>query len=151
MKGKKKDIEFITKFISKSVIQGLDTPELMVNKAKKMVAKIDEQIIRAEKKKELRAKLLDVISNFEKAEIKSKLEDEKLFSFLKIQDRKNAEIICNSAENGIKINNLKCQCNESDLCFLIKQMIELKIISKVGDCLVRGDAFKEFDDYTGKR
>lgn len=146
MKGKKTDSEFIADFISQSIMQGCDTPDLIVENAKKQIAVIDEQIKKVEAQKIVRSKLLDVITNFDKLGKSNKLEEAKILPFYKIQNLQICKFICDKLKNkSLHLKDIvSSHWSESDMIFCVKQMIECKIINKVGDSLVRAEKFEEY-------
>lgn len=60
MKGKKRDSEYISLFISESIKLGFSTPSEILNRAEVLINSIDEQIKEIENSKKIRSKLLDV-------------------------------------------------------------------------------------------
>lgn len=146
MRGKKTDSEFISEFISQSIQQGMDTPELIVQNAKNMISSIDEQIKKIEEQKVVRSKLLDVINNFEKNNKQTKVEEAKVLSFFKIQNPHICKYICNRLKKtGLTINEIyHTDFSELDMVFCIKQLIEFKVITRMGDSLLRGEKFDEY-------
>jgi len=146
MRGKKADPEFLSEFISQCVSTGADTPDLIVKYAKNIIIGIDEEIKRVEQKKVYRSKVLDVISSFEKPVKDSKIEEAKILSYFKIQNPHICKFICHKLKTcGLALKELnKTEWSELDLIFCIKQLIEFKVIIKVGDSLLRGEKFDEY-------
>lgn len=145
MRGKKIDNEFLGEFIQECVQLGIDSPEEMVQKAKLQIAAIDEAIREVELKKVKRSKLLDVITSFEKETKSNKVEEAKMLPFFKLS---HPNICKRISEYLMKIPvNVKVLTNnelELDVLFSIKQMIECKIISKVGEHIVRGEMYEDY-------
>lgn len=146
MKGKKKDVLFISEFIADCVVAGKDTPQDIVRHAKNLIANCDEEIKRVESLRIKRSKLLDVIETFESTSKNHKPEEVKILSFIKIQNAKICGWICRSlADKAVKIDDLFCaEISKQDIIFAIKQLLEYKIISKVGDSFIRGELFEEY-------
>lgn len=145
MKGKKVDTEFLSNFIAKCVQQGIYSPEEMVNSAKTKISNIDDKIKEAESLKLIRSKLLDVIYTFEKP-IKNRKEEARILCFFDIKNQHICKFICDSLKNkSTNINDLKHPSYASpDVVFCIKQLLEYKVISRVGDCVLRGESFDEY-------
>lgn len=144
MKGKKTDPAFVAKFISECAQEGRDTPNKIVDRARQMIAGIDEEIRAIESKKLLRSKLLDVIVTFEKPN-KDKTEDAKLLSFFKVENPEICRKICKhlltiSSDTTYMITGIK----DPEVLFGIKQLIEAKVIARVDYHLVRGERFDEY-------
>lgn len=144
MRGKKKDSEFLSDFIVQCVNSGKNSPEDIVVEAKARINQIDMKIQEVERLKVSRSKLLDVIESFEKEEKVSASYEAKILSLFNIQ----YPIICKRICDHLKTSNILIkEINEfptQDIVFCVKQLLELKIISKIGDCLLRGEMF---DDY----
>lgn len=145
MRGKKADPEFLSNFITKCIGINKTSQEEIVQTAKQEINIIDQKIIEVEKLKLLRSKLLDVISVFEKTEITHK-EEAKILSFFRLQHPKICKYICDLLKKeSIKIDRVYInEFPKSDIMFCVKQLQEYKVISKVGDYLIRG---YKFDDY----
>lgn len=149
MRGKKKDSEFLSNFITDCVRNHKDCPDDIVAEAKARVARIDQQIQEVEKQKIIRSKLLDVICTFEQPTKSSHIEEIKALSFFKIQ----YPAICNRICDLLKQNNVSIDwiCDEfspkQDVIFCIKQLLEFKIVSKTGGCLLRGELFDEYSEF----
>ncbi len=146
MRGKKKDTEFLGKFITECVELNKISTDEIVTEAKSRVVQIDRQIEEIEKQKQIRSKLLDVISAFEQPIKNSSSEEIRLLSFFKIQH----PAICKGVCDRLKEKNCSAEriCNSfmprQDAIFSIKQLLEMKIITKTGDCLMRGENFDEY-------
>lgn len=145
MRGKKADPEFLSNFITKCIGLNKTSQEEIVQVAKQEINIIDQKIIEVEKMKLLRSKLLDVVSVFEKKETTHK-EEAKILSFFRIQHPKICKYIC----DFLKKESIKIDClyinefSKSDIMFCIKQLQEYKVISKVGEYLIRGDKFNDY-------
>lgn len=146
MKGKKVDNQFVSNFISSCIKNGIESQDEIITHAKALVKDIDAEIKKVEEQKVLRSKLLDVISTFERSSKSSNIEEIKILSFYKIQNPHICQYICEKLKNRVvKIESLKNkQISVEDMMFCIKQLTEHKVISKIEDQLLRGDAF---DDY----
>jgi hypothetical protein len=146
MRGRKSDAEFISEFIAECIRSGRDTPGEIIQQARQDINHIDDEIRRVESLKQKRAKLLDVISTFEKSVKPSKSEEARVLSFFKIQQPRICKFICDRMKtNVISVDDLtKLKYPASDVLFCIKQLLEQRIISKSGVHLLRGEMF---DDY----
>jgi hypothetical protein len=145
MRGRKTDSDFISNFISESVQLGHDTPEKIVERARREIQEIDEEIKRVEQKKIARSKILDVISTLDRNVKASKSEEARILSFFKIQNPTICKFICGRVNIGVTaIEDLGQKYPVSDIMFCIKQLLEHKIVAKSGSYLLRGEAF---DDY----
>jgi hypothetical protein len=145
MRGRRSDYDYISQFIADCVQLGNDTPEKIVELARQKIQEIDEEIKKAEQKKIERAKILDVISTFDRSAKATKSEEARILSFFKIQHQEICKFICDNIRPGVvDIDNLSGKHSISDLMFCIKQLIEHKVIVKSGSHLLRGDAFEEY-------
>ncbi len=145
MRGKKADPEFLSNFINKCIGLNKTSQEDIVKTAQQQINDIDSKIIEVEKLKVIRSKLLDVINVFEK-EVPSHKEEAKILSFFNIQHPQICKYICTFLKKGSTRMDVLyvTEFSKSDIMFCIKQLQEHKVISKVGDHLIRGD---KFDDY----
>jgi hypothetical protein len=146
MRGKKTDTEFVSNFIEESINNGLTTPEDFLNRAKSMISSIDEEIKRVEKQKIVRSKLLDVIATFEAPNKVKKQEDAKILSFYQIEYPQVCRAICRALQKGtLTIDQImedkELSANSSNVVFCLKQLMEHKVISKVGNHFLRSDKF----------
>lgn len=146
MKGKKSDPFFISQFIQESVQAGAETPEQIINRAKKIVNQIDVDIKNIEIEKIKRSKLLDVIASFEKP-IKDKTEDAKTLDFFKLRDPGRCKEICDLLKEHLSLPILSWTSFGSDIVqynFCIKQLLEADIIARIDDKLICGERFNEY-------
>lgn len=143
MRGKKVDTEFLSDFIQGCVSAGIDSTDGFVEKAKKDIETIDSQIKAMEKKKILRCKLLGVISSFEKTSKPSKCDEAKILTFFKLSHPDICENICKVIDHKGIFSDIVVG-NRLDTAFSIKQLLEHKILHKVGNNFVAG---LEFDSY----
>lgn len=146
MRGKKTDPIFVSQFIQESVQAGLETPEEIIERAKKIVEEIDEEIKAIETKKIKRSKLMDVIASFERP-VKDKTEDAKILEFFKLRDPQRCKEICDSLKEHLSLPALSWASFDSDAAsynYCIKQLLEVKIIMRVSDKLMRGERFDEY-------
>lgn len=145
MRGRKKDPEFLSNFISSCVSIGKSSSEEIVNQAKEEVNLIDEKIKEVEILKIRRSKLLDIISTFDVLEKDYKQEKE-ILSFFNISNINVCKFICDNIKKSvIKIEDLYNHGYDNhDILFCIKQLLEHKIISKSGNLLLRGENFQEY-------
>jgi hypothetical protein len=146
MKGKKTDPAFVARFISECAQEGVDTPDEIVNRAKRLIEDIDIEIKAIETKKLLRSKLLDVIVTFEKPS-KDKTEDSRLLSFFKLRDPERCREVCDLIKMHESIPVLSWAAfadGAAQFNFCIKQLLEAKIITRAKDQLIRGERFDEY-------
>lgn len=147
MRGKKTDPIFISEFITEAVKRGIETPDEIVKDAKNKIEQIDQEIKAIEGKKILRSKLLDVVLAFENPS-SNKSEDAKLLPFFKIQYPQTCKNICELLKYETKslpvrsLASVGFDAAEHNYC--IKQMLEAKIIARVGDGLIKGECFDEY-------
>lgn len=145
MKGKKIDTQFLSQFIAQCIDNDLVNQEDIVRKARLEISGIDDQIKKVEKLKIVRSKLLDVISVFDKQKTSHK-EEIKILSFFQMQNPDVCQNICHQLQDeNLKIEDLYLgQYPVADIIFCVKQLIEHKIIAKVGNVLVKSDLFSEY-------
>lgn len=148
MRGKKSDSAFVTVYIQESVLAGCNNPITIADRAKKRIQEIDEQIRKVEELKLERSKLLDVVFSFEKVE-KNKTGEARVLSFFKLNYPDICKFLCQIIQNGpIDIGSNFQSLGSGDpnphMKFSIKQMIECRILSRVGDTVIRGDRFDEY-------
>jgi len=145
MRGKKVDTQFLTDFIGHCVSHELVTPEEMVGAAQTEIDSIDAQIREVERLKVRRGKLLDVIATFQKP-TKNTKQEARILSFFQIQNPHICKYICNSIKS--KPQNRDClnnsQYSPHDINFCIKQLLEQRVIAKVGESFLRGEMFDEY-------
>jgi hypothetical protein len=146
MKGKKVDTEFLSLFIEKCVQQEYLTPEEIVIQAQQEIEQINIKIIESEHLRVRRSKLLDVISTFQRPIKISKIEEAKLIPFFQFQHPDICKFICDLLKFSpcTKEQLSHKQYLPYDLNFCIKQLLEHKVITKIGDSFLRGDAFEEY-------
>jgi hypothetical protein len=148
MRGKKSDPEFVSRFIQDAVRDGVETSSAIVDRAKKMMEQIDEEIRIIENKKVVRSKLLDVIASFE-VPVKDKTEDAKLLPFFDLKYPMICKEICDELYEAKAIPILSWMVGWkyeriAELNFCIKQLIEAKIITRIGDQMLFGERFEEY-------
>ena len=145
MRGKKVDTEFLSGFITKCIVRSKTTQEEIVEAAKNEIAAIDAKIIEVEKLKVIRSKLLDVVSTFEKPTI-SRREEAKVLPFFRFQHPRVCKFICDALKKEtVKIDYLhRSEFPVADIVFCIKQLLDHKVIAKMGEYLIRGDKFDEY-------
>jgi hypothetical protein len=146
MRGRKVDTEFLTNFITACVEAGKFSSEDILKEAQNKIEKIDTQIKEVEKLKAIRSKLLDVVLTFDKTPKEIQSEDSKILTFFKIQHPHICKFICDSVkDSAAKIESLYNNThNKTDILFCIKQLVEHKVISKVGEVLLRGELYSEY-------
>lgn len=148
MKGKKIDSLFVNKYIEDCLSQNIFTAEDIVNSAAKKISDIDQKIKEVENLKKIRPKLLDVISTFNEKNKKTTNNeiDYKLLKLFRISDHNIGSFICNKIKQSpIEMDQLKIKSEDfTNVCFVIKQLIESKVISKRATYLLRGDMFEHY-------
>ena len=146
MKGRKKDTEFVSRFISQCVQQGLNTPTEIVQAAKNKLTEIDFLILEANQAKQKRPQLLDVIASFETKK-KDQVEDKSILSFYRLQYQNASQYWANFIqENGI-ISTHYIKEMSNDEKFAIKQMLAQDILTQAGGELVAGGKFAEYLEF----
>lgn len=146
MKGKKSDTQFISDFITRSVVSGFDSPDKIIEYAKILINNIDKEIKEIDQKKLTRSKLLDVIASFEKPVKPTKVIEAKILSFFQIQKPKICKYICNILKDNVVSTEdiMSKSFPKEDIIFCIKQLLEQKIIAKIDNQLLRGAAFEDY-------
>lgn len=142
MRGKKSDPVFVATYIQESAALGYETPDQIVNRAKKDIECIDMQIKEAERLKGVRSKILDVVATFEKKD-NDKSEESKLLPFFKLEHPEICKHLCSLVKKQPFSTNTSGVINY-DIMFSIKQLIECKVLARVGDQIIRGDRFDEY-------
>jgi hypothetical protein len=141
MRGRKIDNDFLSEFISKCVANNKNSSDDILNEALRKISYIDNKIKEIEKLKVKRGKLLDVIYAFEKATDSQK--ESKIASLFDVSDYNICKFICNNLKNEpINMNDSKFQ--KQDILFAIKQLLKLKVISKIDDVIVKGEMFNNY-------
>lgn len=146
MKGKKRDVEFLSQFISECIQKDISSSEGILQAAELKIQKIDQQLKEISKKKILRSKLLDVVEAFQatkKPLLQKEMQDLLFYQMnylglcydicCKLQTHNNAhlkEILPNEMPNKH--------------LFALKQLLENKIIVRVGEEFIRGEIFDDF-------
>jgi hypothetical protein len=152
MRGKKKDSEFLSIFIQECIVDGIDTPDRIVETAKKLIEKIDDQIKAVEQARVMRSKLLDVVAAFETPTKTHRPEEIRALSFLKIKNPKVCHYICKCLKTGALSPDLLFDSNahpQADLIFGAKQLMEHKVIARAGENFVRGEQFNDYLKFIG--
>lgn len=148
MRGKKSDQAFVAEFIAEAIKNGIETPDEIIRDAKKKIKQIDEEIKAVEAKKIVRSKLLDVILTFEK-QIKNTSESANLLPFFRLEYPRMCKFICdivkkNPIDIGEKFQALGSGENDPTMRFSIKQLLECKVLSRLGNQVSRGERFDEY-------
>lgn len=146
MKGKKIDPLFVAEYIEQCIGQKCLSPEEIIRCAEKEIVQIDEEIRAVERRKIRRSKLLDVVATFRKPEKLSKSGEVKLIFFHQIQHPEICQKICGmlKVQPVEKKQLLSIPTPPDDLNFCLKQLLEHKVISKIGDTFLRGQSFDEY-------
>lgn len=143
MRGKKTDPAFVSSFIQECVQNGFETPEQITKQAKHLINQIDADIQEVEKKKIKRSKLLDVIASFEEAK-RDKSEDAKLLPFFELKYPEACQHLCGLLKKLSSVSTNLSGEVPLDVRFSIKQLIEAKVIDRIGEQLVQGERFEEY-------
>ena len=147
MKGRRKDPEFLSQFISDCVQDGKCSPNEMLDTANDELSKISRLILEAEQLKIRRAKLLEVISHFQKDNIQiDRTQEIKQAKLLQISYPEIAIAICVKL---IKSGHTREQLSDSkfddqNINFCIKQLIQHQVINRSGDLFIHGEQFQFF-------
>ena len=149
LKGKKIDSEFVTGFIDDCINNDRCSTEQIVSLAKSQISDIDLKIKEVDSLKLLRSKLLDVVLTFEPKQSDHNTKDYKILQLFNIKNKNASRFICNELKLGpIELDSLKDimvhTFPDNEINFCIKQLIELKIVSKVGKHLLQGDMYKDY-------
>lgn len=83
--------------------------------------------------------MLGVVESLQNSEKINKQNQSKLLPFFRISRPDICKNICEGLKTGVVYLN-----DDLDVIFCIKQMIELKIVAKIGDHLVRGSMFDNY-------
>jgi len=148
MRGKKSDPIFVSEFIRQSVLLGYESQEDIAGRARQRIQEIEDQIRKVEELRLERSKLLDVVAALDRPKV-DKSEDAKLLPFFKLEYPNKCQFVCNIVktqpiEVGEKGQVLGCGDPDPPMKFAIKQLIECKVLARVGNHVIRGD---RFDDY----
>lgn len=148
MRGKKSDQAFVSEFISEAIQNGIETPEEIVKDAKKKIEKIDEEIRAIESKKILRSKLVDVVLTFEK-KAKETSANASLLPFFKLDYPLYCKMLCEIVKKGPmaiseRFQPLGSGDPDPNMKHSVKQLLECKVFSRVGNQIMRGDRFNEY-------
>ena len=146
MRGRKIDSEFLSQFITDCISDNKTSTDDIINCAKIQIDSIDKKIKEVESLRLKRSKLLDVVLTFEKTDNSRKIHESKVLSFFKIHNTHVCKFICDDMkESAIRLESLYNRgYSVQDIVFCVKQLIEHKVISKVGDYLLRGELFQEY-------
>jgi len=146
MKGKKIDTEFLISFIENCISKNIVTTDEILAEAKSQIANIDKKIIEAEKLKNTRSKILDVISTFDTEKNINKTNDAKILPLFKIPNPNICKFICDKIKNGpLKVGVvLSDKHSNQDIMFSIKQLLETKVLIRTGDLLSRGEMYSNY-------
>ncbi len=135
MRGKKKDIDFISQFISNCANSGIFSSDDILNVAKQELNKLNTQIIEAENLKITRSKILDLIELFDK---KENINNIHLLSKIDL-----CRFIVKSINLNYKELNYK-NYSQQEINFYIKQLIKNQVIIKSGSSFIPGKKYSEF-------
>jgi len=139
MKGKKKDPEFLSKFIEECISMNKNSSKEILDEAKLRIQNIDNRIIETEKLKLQRSKLFDVIDVFDIPS--KKISDEvNILPFFKIKNISICKKICDKLMAApLSINH-----KDHDFIFCLKQLLELDIVEKNKNLITKGPKFDEY-------
>lgn len=144
MKGRKKDAEFVSQFISRCVQEGRQTAAEIVQAAKDRLASIDRVILGAEKVKKERPQLLDVIASFE-TDRKDHSSDKSVLSFYRLKHPNDCRFLARSISAGGFIPDYLTVNMSNEEKFATKQMLEQDIIKRNENSdLVASSRFEEY-------
>lgn len=147
MKGKKIDSEFVTTFIENCVNNNIFSTDQILQSAKSQINDIDAKIKEVESLKKTRSKLLDVVLTFEQKEsTQPRIQDSKILKLFNIKDKNISKIICDKLKLGpFEISTLtSINYPINDVNFCIKQLLEYKIISKLGKHILCGSMYQDY-------
>lgn len=146
MKGKRTDFMFVASFIEKCVSNNLVSTNEIINYAKSEINLIDNKIKEVEELKKTRSKLLDVIFTFENKISLPKIQDYKVLQLFNLKNKNVCKLICDQIRNGpLEIGLLIFdQYDQTDINYCIKQLIDYKIISKVGNHILQGNMYNAY-------
>jgi hypothetical protein len=146
MRGRKIDSDFLSQFISECVSKNISSTEDIVRYAKSQIDTIDSKIREAETLKRVRGNLIDAVSVFEKQDNSKKNAESKILPLFKIQNQHICKLICdNIKDSAISMDSLYNKgYSVEDIIFCVKQLLWHKVISKVGNYLLRGELFGEY-------
>jgi hypothetical protein len=150
MRGKKIDTEFLSNFIQESVELGFESTEQIATRAKDIIRNIDDEIKRIELKKIKRSKLLGVIASFDEGTKPSKAVEAKVLPFYKLSCPNICKHLCNEIKKQgfLDADIIAAEwVVDLNIPYSVKQMIEQKILSKVGKHIIPGSAFKDYTSY----
>lgn len=145
MRGKKTDVDFVSNFIVECAQDNKNSPDQIIQEAKRKIEEIDVQIQKIEQLKVTRSKLLDVVCTFGENK-KTNKDSEKSLELFQIKNHHICKYICDQLNNKpVKVEEIKnSKYIAQDILFCIKQLIEYKVLSKTGNILLRGDKFEEY-------
>ena len=146
MKGKKKNILYVSSFIQKCIENGVTSSDDILNLAKNKILKIDDKIKKIQSLKNKRSNLLDVVDTFSKNDFKIKDKNEIIsLDLFNIPNIKMCSFICLSIkDNNKSINELLNDSSKEEVIFCIKNLVEKKIIHKIGETITKGDMYNSY-------
>lgn len=147
MRGKKVDKDFLSEFITDCVKLNIDSPNEILNEAKKQIVEIDNKIKEIDKLKVLRSKLLDVVITFGEKENNTK--ELQQLNFFNIKNKELSKYICNLVEDkDISIQSLKTtHFPVEDTMYCVKQLIENNILLKNGDYIGKSSLYDDYIEF----
>jgi hypothetical protein len=151
MRGRKIDGDFICEFVKKCAENNLSTPPEIVFQAKLEISNIDKLLLKIEKLKIKRKKLLDVILSFEEQTKNISNSDINIINFSKLTNYNLCSYVASSLKEDININKLyNSSYDKKEIIFCIKQLIENKIITKNNSILSRGENYDNYISYLSR-
>lgn len=146
MRGKKVDNEFLTEFISACAINNKCSPQEIVLEAEKEISDLEYKIKELEKLKLRRSKLLDVITTFNYDKKQTKPYEVDNLRYFKITNQHICKFICDLiTDNGLQIDSIKSNVfSDADILYCIKQLLEHKVLYRVGNYVVRGNDYQSY-------
>ena len=145
MKGKKIDSEFVSSYIENCISNNIFQTEDILKLVQDKISEIDNKIKEVDQLKKIRCKLLDVVTTLQIEKPTSK--DSKTLSLFSIKDKNICSFICKSIKDKpVEIDSLYDTYQVNDINFVIKQLIEFKVVNKSGDYLLRGSMYQDYID-----
>lgn len=143
MRGKKRDSDFIGKFIIGCVEKNKNTSNDIIDCAQKEIFNIDEKIKEVEKLKITRSKLLDVVETFKNSELKDNSLQKFDLLFYSLSHKEICHYIVKKSLKNVSIDNL-IKYPKFDTFFCIKQLLEINVLEKNGNNLIPGKLLNNY-------
>jgi hypothetical protein len=153
MKGKKSNIEFVSSFMNECIKNGISSSEDIVKEASKRIEEMEIKIQEAEKMKIIRSNLIDVIDSFSNKKIYNTSNEIIYLDLFSLQLPEICQkIVAIVAEKPQKISDFLENSNfeKENLLFCLKQLVEHRVLVKIGDIFTRGIRFDNYQKIIGK-